>query len=368
MAEDLTTELAKLSSLFVIARNSAFVYKGKTVDIKEVSRSLGVRYVLEGSVRKADDRVRVTTQLLDGPSATHLWAENYDRELKDIFAVQDEIKQQVVAALKVKLTEAERERVRRIPTENLNAYDSILRGREYFWRFTKETNAQARQMFEHAIELAPTYAEAYARLGLTYWQDWFFQWDQDAQNQERAFELVQKSIALDDSLPMAHSLLGTVYLYNKKQYEQAIVEGERAIALDPNCAQCYASLGGIVNFAGQPERTIGLVEKAIRLDPYYPFGPLSILGQAYVLMGRYEEAIATFQKALAVNPHFLAPHIALAGVYSLLGREEEAQAEAAIVLKTSPNFSVEGLRQRSVDRDQVRQERFLAALRKAGLK
>jgi len=230
-------------------------------------------------VRKADDRVRVTTQLLDGPSATHLWAENYDRELKDIFAVQDEIKQQVVAALKVKLTEAERERVRRIPTENLNAYDSVLRGREYYWRFTKETNAQARQMFEHAIELAPTYAEAYARLGLTYWQDWVFQWDQDAQNQERAFELVQKSIALDDSLPMAHSLLGTIYLYNKRQYEQAIAEGERAIALDPNCAQCYVWLGGIVNFAGQPEETIGLVEKAIRLDPYYPFGPLSILGR-----------------------------------------------------------------------------------------
>jgi adenylate cyclase len=197
ITEDLTTDLSRLSGLFVIARNSAFTYKGKVVKVGEVSRELGVRYVLEGSVRKVENRVRITAQLVDATTGYHLWSERYDWELKDIFALQDEVRQKIVLALKVKLTSEEQERFKRFPTDNLEAYDHVLRGVEYIYRFTKEANAQARQLFERAIALDPHYAGACALLGLTYWLDWLYQWSQDSQNLERAFELAQRAGALE---------------------------------------------------------------------------------------------------------------------------------------------------------------------------
>ena len=168
MTEDLITKLSKLSRLFVIARNSAFTYKGKAVKVQDVSREMGVRYVLEGSVRKAENQVRITAQLVDALRGAHLWAESYDRELQDIFAVQDEITQQVVTALEVEVMEAEVARVRRTPTHNLTAYDYFLRGDKYYDLLTKEAHDQARQMFEQAIALDPQYAEAYVMLGWSY--------------------------------------------------------------------------------------------------------------------------------------------------------------------------------------------------------
>jgi adenylate cyclase len=274
ITEDITTDLSKISSLFVIARNSAFTYKGKAVKVQDVSREMGVRYVLEGSVRKASDQIRITAQLIDGTTGDHLWSERYDRSLKDIFALQDEIRQKIVTALKVKLTPDEQERFRRAPTNNLEAYDYYLRGMESglraLYESKKEANEQARQMFEKAIELDPKYAGAYAGLGQTYFLDWFYQWNKDrAQSLERAFELAQRAVALDDSLPEPHRTLGLVYVW-KKQHEQAIAEAERAIALDPNFADGYTSLGTILVFAGQPEEGIGLIEKAMRLNPRYP--------------------------------------------------------------------------------------------------
>jgi adenylate cyclase len=368
ITEDLTTELAKLSGLFVIARNSAFVYKNKAVDVKEVSQGLGVRYVLEGSVRKAGDRVRITAQLLDAPSASHLWAESYDRELKDIFAMQDEVKQQVITALKVKLTEAEFARVRRIPTDNLTAYDYLWRGWEYFNRLTPEAHTQARQMFEKAIELDPRLAPGYVGLGWSYWLGWIWQWNPDPQTLERAFALTQKAIALDDSLANAHTLLGQVYLYKSRQYEQAIAAGERALALDPNCAGCYQGLGEILSFAGRPEEGIGMVEKAMRLDPYFADFNAITLGTAYALMEQYEKAIAPLKRVLSHYPDHLAAHLILAIAYSQLGREEEARAEAAEALRLNPHYSVEILRQMAPNKDRALMERHIEALRRAGLK
>jgi adenylate cyclase len=368
ITEDLTTELAKLSGLFVIARNSAFVYKNKAVDVKEVSQGLGVRYVLEGSVRKAGDRVRITAQLLDAPSASHLWAESYDRELKDIFAMQDEVKQQVITALKVKLTEAEFARVRRIPTDNLTAYDYLWRGWEYFNRLTPEAHTQARQMFEKAIELDPKLAPGYVGLGWSYWLGWIWQWNPDPQTLERAFALAQKAIALDDSLANAHTLLGQVYLYKSRQYEQAIAAGERALALDPNCAGCYQGLGEILSFAGRPEEGIGMVEKAMRLDPYFADFNAITLGTAYALMEQYEKAIAPLKRVLSHYPDHLGAHLILAVAYSQLGREEEARAEAAEALRLNPHYSVEISRQMSPNRDRALMERHIEALRRAGLK
>jgi adenylate cyclase len=289
ITEDLTSDLSKISSLFVVARNSAFTYKGKAVKVQEVGREMGVRYVLEGSVRKADSQVRIAAQLNDATTGGHLWSERYDRPLKDIFALQDEIRQQIVAALRVEVQEAELERVRHTPTENLTAYDYFLRGLEYGSRFTKESNAQARQMFEKAIELDPRYAEAYSALGLTYYVEWVLQWSSDPQTLERAFETAQKAIALDDSLPWAHRVLSYAYLL-KKQHAQSIAEAERAVTLDPNDADSYWALAGTLTFTGRPQEAIGLVEKAMRLNPRYP---------AYYLHNLYERYTKIWSYAVA---------------------------------------------------------------------
>jgi adenylate cyclase len=367
ITEDLITDLSKLSGLFVIARNSAFTYKGKAVDVGEVSRKLGVRYVVEGSVRKAGNRVRINAQLVDATTGGHLWAERYDRELQDIFALQDEVTQKIVFALKIQLTPEEQVRFRQAPTDNLDAYDSFLRGQAYLWRSTREANSQARQLFEKAIELDSQYAGAYAVLGFTYLIAWISQWSQDPQTLAQAFALAQRAVVLNDSLPLAHTMLGIAYAL-QKQHEQAIVEGEKAIALDPNYADGYAWLGTIFNFAGRPQEAIGLVEKALRLNPHDPFFYLFNLGVAYRLMGRYEEAITAFKRVLSRNPNF-APALAhLLVAYSELGQEAEAQAEAAAILRLSPNFSLEVLGQRHPFKDQTDLERLLAALRKAGLK
>ena len=367
ITEDLTTALSQISSLFVIARNSAFTYKGKAVKVQEVGRELGVRYVLEGSVRRADDQVRITAQLVDATTDSHVWAERYDRPLKDIFALQDEIVRKIVTTLKLQLTLWEQGILVRRRTDNLEAYDYFLRGVGSWWRFTKEANVQARQMYEKAIELDPQYAQAYTFLGLTYWLDWYLQWNPDSQNLGRAFELTQKAVALDDSLPMAHTLLGWVYLM-KTQHAQAIAEMERDVSISPNSADGYVSLGLVLAYAGRAEEGIGLIEKGMRIDPRYPLPYLSYLGHAYRMAGRYEEAIAACKKAVVHNPNYLPAHIFLAATYGELGREEEAQAEATTVLRISPNFSVEEMRQRLPYKDLAAMERFLAGLRKAGLK
>lgn len=367
ITEDLITDLSKISGLFVIARNSVFIYKGKAVKIAEVGRELGVRYVLEGSVRKADDRVRITAQLVDATTEGHLWAERYDRDLKDIFALQDEVAQKIVAALAVKLTEDEQKRLVRKYTDNMEAYDALLQGLEYKNNYTKEANLQARQMFERAIDLDPEFALAYALLGLTHAQEWSLGWSQDPQSLEQAFELAQRAIALDDSLPLGHYVLGEVYLW-RKQHEQAIAELEKAIALSPSDADGIAGLGDILNWAGRPEEAIGLVTKAMRLNPMYPAWYLWNLGHAYFLTGRYEEAIETLKRVLDRNPYFLPPHAYLAASYSELGRHEEARAEAAEVMKLSPQTSTEAWRQRLPYRDQAVLGRLFDGLHKAGVK
>jgi adenylate cyclase len=367
ITEDLITDLSKISGLFVIARNSVFIYKGKAVKIAEVRRELGVRYILEGSVRKADDRVRITAQLVDATTEGHLWAERYDRDLKDIFALQDEVAQKIVAALAVKLTDDEQKRLVRKYTDNMEAYDSFLQGLEYKNRYTKEANVQARQMYERAIDLDPKFAAAYALLGLTHFHEWSLGWSQDPQSLEQAFELAQRAIALDDSLPKAHAILGEVYLW-KKRHAQAIAELEKTIALNPSDADGIARLGNILNWTGRPEESIGLVKKAMRLNPVHPVWYLWNLGHAYFLMGRCEEAIETLNRVLDRNPGFLPAHVYLTVSYIELGRHEEARAEAVEVMKLSPQTSTEAWRQRIPYKDQAVLERLFDGLRKAGVK
>jgi adenylate cyclase len=324
ITEVLTSDLSRISSLFVIARNTAFSI-GKARNVQEVGRELGVRYVLEGSVQKASDHVRIVAQLIDATTGGHIWSERYDRPLQDIFALQDEIVQKIVTTLKLQLSVQEQGLLVRKRTDNLEAYDTFLRGVEYFYRFTKDDNAQARPLFEKTIELDPQYAEAYAWLGWTYFMAWVQQWEPDPQNLRRAFEFVQKALALDDALPRAHIILSYVQTLQAK-YEPAVAAAERAIALDPNNADGYHGLANVFNLFGvRTTEAIELMEKAIRLNPRYPFDFPFTLGFAYSLVGRYEEAIASQKQALLRNPNWLFSHNELFLNYRLQWSSQQSQ-------------------------------------------
>jgi tetratricopeptide (TPR) repeat protein len=366
MTDDLITDLSKISGLFIISRNSVFKYKGKSVGVKKISRELGVRYVLEGSVRRAEGKVRINAQLIDASTGGHLWAERYDRDLRDIFTLQDEVIQKIVTALVVKLTPDEQERLVRKGTNSLEAYDCILRGSDYFFRVTKEANAQAREMFERAIDLDPGYALAYTLLGFTHWMEWAFGWSQDPQSLEQAFKLAQKAISLNESMSKAHSLLGKVYLW-KKRHDQAIAELEKTIALNPNYADGLAGMGEILSFAGRPKEAVGVFKKAIRLNPIPPVWYFHSIGHAYFLIGRYEEAISALKRVINRNPNFFPSHIYLAASYIEIGQEDKARAEAAEVLRMNPKFSLEAAGQRLPYKDQAVLERLGDSLQKAGL-
>jgi adenylate cyclase len=367
ITEDLITDLSKISSLFVIARNSVFTYKGRAVKVDHVGRELGVRYVLEGSVRKAGARVRITAQLVDASTGGHLWAERYDRNVGDIFALQDEVTQKIVTALAVKLTRDEQERLERRYTNNLEAYDCLLQGLGYFYLYTKDGNDRARTMFDKAIDLDPEFALAYGRLGLTYWLEWSFGWSQSLECLEKAFQLAQKAAELDDSLPQSHSILGMVCLW-KKEHEQAIGHLQRAISLDPNNADALDQLAHILTFAGRPEEAIGLEKKAMRLNPLYPSLYEWTLGHAYFLLGEYEQAIAALRRVLDRSPGFHPAHIYLALSLTQLGRMDESKAEAAEFMRVTPSMSWESWKQRLPYKNKAILEGLFETLIKAMVK
>src|SRR5216684_209614 len=367
ITDDLIASLSRFPDLFVIARTSAFTYKGKAVKVQDVSRELGVKYILEGGVRKEAHQVRITAQLVDGTTGADLWAVRYDRPLRDIFSLQDEIVRRIVTTLNLQLDLMQQGFDVRQTTDNLEAYDDFLQGVEYGWDPTKDGNEKGRQMFEKAIELDPKYAHAYADLGSSYLLDWTSQWTHDPHTLDRALQLEQQAIALDDSLPFAHMILGETYVF-KKQYDQATAEAERAIALDPNSAVGYVALVEIMEYSGKPTEAIGWAEKAMRLDPRHRNLYLLFKGVSYTQMGRYEEAIPIVKRSLAAYPNIWAAHAILVVDYTELGREDEARAEAAEVLRISPQFSLDRWMQISPQKDQTVLKRNIADWRKAGLK
>jgi adenylate cyclase len=368
ITEEIITAISKVPKLFVIARDSTFTYKGKSVKIRQVAENLGVRYVLEGSFRKAGDRVRVTVQLIDAITGHHLWAERYERELKDIFALQDEITMKIITELQVKLTEAEQARLLAKGTDNLEAYLKLLQGREHHYRFNKENNALARDMFQEAITLDPEYPKPYAFLGTTHLLDiWLGSSQSPRESLAKAFELAQKAIALDDAYATAHGLLGNLYRYTR-QYEKAIAECERGVALDPNSASALAWLGTNLYLSDSIEQAIPVLKKAIRLNPFPPSWNLNFLAMAYRDTGRYEEAISVCKKVLHRESKNVLTRTVLTATYSYSGREEEARAEAAEILRIDPKFSLERLAKARPHKNPDNTERFIDALRKAGLK
>jgi len=342
ITEHLITDLSKISSLFVIASNSAFTYKGKAVKVEQVGHELGVRYVLEGSVQRAGERIRITAQLIDAMSGYHIWGERYDRNIGDIFSLQDDVTEKIIAALRVKVEKAEIQRVLRKPTESLRAYDYALRGRAHMYNMTKEQNVRARKMLQKAIELDPHFAGAYAGLGWTYFQDWTHRWDQNPASLDTAIELGRKAIAVDPSLPSAYRLLAECHSW-KREYEQAIAEIETAIALDPNDAENYAELSITLVWVDRPEEAIVQMEKAMRLNPYYPVTYLFGLGLAQSMMQKHEEAVATLRKVLARAPDLLWAHVVLAVIFARANQMEEARAELAEVSRIDPDYSLDAM-------------------------
>jgi adenylate cyclase len=371
ISENIISALSKISEMFVIASSSTFTYKGKSVKVQQVSEELGVRYVLEGSVQKAGNRVRVTAQLIDATTGHHLWSEKYDRELQDIFALQDEITHKIIIELQVKLTEGEQARVSHKSTTDLEAWSYAVRGLKLFERASKENNMKAMELFERAIELDPNYVWAWVRLAWTYRVASL--WSQSPSEYFRkVVEISKKVSVLDDSDSDVHALLGIVYRW-QGQYEQAIIEGERSLELGPTNAQAHVLHAVSMNAVGRFNEEIDLVKRAMRLHPYYPAYYLQWLGVAYRMTGRYEEAITAYKQLLDRSRRgefsSVGVHLYLADVYAEFGREKEAKYHAAEVLKIRPKFSLESVNKVSTFqyKNPVYLERRLNALRKAGI-
>jgi TolB-like protein/Flp pilus assembly protein TadD len=340
ITDDLITALSRLPGVFVVARSSTFTYKSKAAKVQDIGRELGVAYVLEGSVRKSGKKLRITAQLEDTIRGNHLWAERYDRPLKDIFAVQDEIVQKIVTTLKLQLTLEQQGLVSRKHTDSLEAYDYYLRGLVAF-NFTKEGNAQARLLWERAVALDPDYAEAYAQLGRTYYWEWAYHWSVDPQTPKRAFELVRKALAVDDTLPTAHSRLGQLYSL-QQQYDQAMAEAERAVALDPNNADSHYIQANVLNNAGRPEEALGPLALAMRLNPRYPPLYLEELGRAYYGVGRHAEAITTLKEASKRSASFGGVHFLILAL-SYLGQWLSQEGPANQTLEPALTAAQRGL-------------------------
>ncbi len=309
ITEEIITALSKVPRLFVIARNSTFTYKGKPVKVKQVSEELGVRYVLEGSVRKEGDKVRITAQLIDAISGNHLWAERYDRDLKDIFALQDEITLKIIQALQVKLTAGEQARVTGKGTENLNAYLKALQANEQFGRMNKQGSTMAKQLAKEAIALDPKYALPYTVMALSHMLDLWFRFSESPEESMKlAVDAAQKALALDDSDPLTHTCFSALYIM-QRQHDKAIASAERALELSPSGAGAYCSLGTALLYACRFSEAVQYFEQAIRLDPFPPSALFRNLGGAYRGVGRYEDAIVQYKKALKLEPDDLFTHL-----------------------------------------------------------
>ncbi len=367
MTEDLITDLSKISDLFVIARNSSFAYKGRQVQVREVAEELGVRFVLEGSVRRVGDQVRINTQLVDAMTGGHVWAERYDGRLDNIFDVQDSIMAKVVEALELHLTDREREQQDEGPkTESLEAYDLVLQARKLLTRFDHRAAAEARDLLQRAIEIDPTYAEAHSLLGFYHFDEWRVWGRQRDQNLARAMELATQTIKLSPSDPAPHVLLALVHQW-RREFDKANAAADEALALQPNDAITLSNLGSMLNWAGRYEEGLEVLQRAIRLDPFHPPNYLERLAFAHAGLGDYEGCIEATDRGIALDPNFVGLHVDAAACYSALGREQEAKAAAAEILRTTPRFTLKAFASYApFTRDRDRDWK-VSMLRKAGV-
>ena len=372
ITEDIITDLSRFSELFVIARNSSFQYKGKSPDIRQVGRELGVRYVLEGSIRRAGDRVRISAQLIDAVTGAHRWAERYDRELKDVFAVQDEVSRAIVAMLVAHVNKAEAERPLLKPPATWQAHDFFMRASDIVTAVRSSFNVadlyEARRLLDRSIALDPSYARAYATLSYTHLLAWIFRLDEDYLSPtalERAHRLARKAVQLDPNLPIAHAYLGHVLTF-EGQHEQSIAEFEKAIALNPNFTDWQ--FGTALIRAGEHTRAIQVIETHMRYDPFYVPSAPGDLGIARYCLKEYSEALPPLREFTSRAPNVSQGHIWLAANLAQLGRLDEARAEAAEVLRIDPKYTIDGTQRRlALYKRPEDAEHLFDGLRKAGL-
>jgi adenylate cyclase len=367
--EQIITSLAKSSSLFVISRNSSFTYKGKPVKVQKVSEELGIRYVLEGSIQRSGDRVRINAQLIDAVSGEHRWSENYDRSMEDIFALQDEINLKILTALQVTLTTGEQARVWAKGTKNLDAYLKLMQARENLYQINLERNATARQLAEETIALDPKCAEAYALKGATYLMDmWLGSSKSPKDSLAQAIVWTRNALAIDNSLADAHARLGYLYVITPPhRYEEGVAEAEKAVMMDPNAAVSHYFLGMALRFAGRQDEAIRAMKKAIRLEPFTPGTYYQNLGLSYLLKGDCGEAVKACEKALERERDNMMAYLVITAVYSSCGMEKEAGKTAKELLRLSPEFSAEAFAKKLPYKNPKNRELVIEGLRKAGL-
>jgi len=370
MTEDIITELSRFSELLVIARNSSFQYKGRAVDIRQVGRELNARYVLEGSVRWSGDRIRIAAQLIDAVTGAHRWAERYDCELHDAFAVQDEMARTIVATLTTHVNRAEVERALFKPPAAWDAYEYYLRGAEAFLlhrsRRAKASLNEARRLLEQSLVIDPAYARAAAMLSWTHIHAYIEPFDGDYLNPaalDRAVELAQTAVHLDPYLPQARAQLGHVLLF-KREHDTAMAEFERAFALNPNFIDFRFALA--LGFAGEHARAIEVLEASIRVDPFEPYA-FYPMGRAHYMLKRYGEAVHWLRECASRQPNLQSSHAMLASTYAQLGRLEEARKATAEVLRINPGFTIEGYKRLLVYKAPKDTEHRIDGMRKAGL-
>ncbi|MGF6227649.1 adenylate cyclase [Inquilinus ginsengisoli] len=366
ISEDIITDLSRLSELHVIARNSSFVYKKAAVSIPDVAKALGVRYVLEGSVRKAGNRVRVTAQLIDASHGGHVWASRFDRDLTDIFAVQDELTQEIVTALKLKLTSGP-DRLAGTRAVNVEAYEFFLRGREQAWAHTRAGNIAARGMAEAAIAIDPDYAAALALTAFTHVLDYINGWSSDQEHSLRiGRELAQQAVGMAEDEANGHFALGLACLWSR-ELDRAWAETQRALELSPNSVQLLMSMAHIQIFSGDPAGALETLDASMRLDPHYPDLLLQFVADAHFSLGGYEQAIVAIEQRLARNQRSDTAFALLASCYGHLGQPEESRRAWQRALQINPGFSVERRRRVLPFRNPEDFERRVEGLRKAGL-
>jgi adenylate cyclase len=370
LTEDITTELSRFSELAVIARNSAFQYKGKAVDIRQVGRELGARYVLEGSVRRSGGRLRISAQLIDATRGVHWWAERYDRELHDAFAVQDEVARSIVGTLVAHVNRAEIERALLKPPAAWEAYDYYLRAEALFLDRNRQTKASlydARRLLEQCLAIDPSYARAAAKLSQIHHFAYVEPFDGDYLSPtalDRSLELAEKAVHLDPLLPQARVQLGTVLVY-KGQHAAAIAEFERALSLNPYLTD-YGYAEALMS-AGEPTRAIEVLASSRRLNPFQPIISSGFMGLAHYMLQGYGEAVRLCREYAARVPNDQWSHVWLASAYTQSGQLEQARVEAAEVLRINPGFTVESAKRVVVYKDPKDVEHRLDGMRKAGL-
>ena len=366
LVEDLITDISKISGLFVIARNSSFAFKGQAIDVKEIAKKLGVKHIVEGSVRKMGSRLRINAQLIDAETGGHLWAERYDGELENIFEFQDDIRDQIVAALRVTLTPAEKSEVKRHLTDSVEAYELFLRARTEFVKFTQASLAESIRLYKQAIEVDPNFAAAYANLSMVLQTSYSFVLPGYEGALEEAHENAQKAVEIDPQLSLVHTRLGWVQCF-LRNHDASIESFKRALELSPNDAEAFAYLSHVYNYLGEPERAIEAVKTAFRFDPMLPPNVAFHWGEACFQAKQYDEALEKLHECLDKAPGFINVRLILVAALSEMGREEAAAAELQIVRDQCPDEVIRINIQQLPYRSEDAYTRMINGVRAAGL-